>query len=140
MSLSAGRTFLRERMDLLEFTEWANPFDSENVPDSQLDKTYQITSPSASGISLNQNDQIIEFENNIHIFRKGYQSPAEAVDSILADIEEILSDLLAPAQRLGGGHLNIIFGGFTIEPLNDDNNNSVKATINVRIKVALAVT
>lgn len=139
MSLSLVRSFLRDRMNGLGYVEWTDAFSTENIPSTILDKTYHILSPSADGRAINMHDLPIDFSQELSIFRRGFRNPAEAVDGVIADLEDIICDLFDPEQRFDG-HLNIVLGGFTIEPLGDDNDNSVKATLNLSVQVTLGVT
>lgn len=138
MTLNEVRGFLREHLNELGYREWKDAFAVDNIPSTIDDKSYHILSPAASGVQLNMRDQVIDFDQNVSIIRKGFRNPAEAVDRVVADVQTILCDLLAPENRVAG-HLNVKFGGFTIEPLNDENDNSVRATINLSVQVSLGV-
>lgn len=139
MNLSIARTTIRSVMEDLGFEEWTDAFNIENIPETLLDKSFHILSPSASGVKLNMHDQVIDFEHHLTIFRRGFQNPAEAEDSIIEDCEDILCSILSPENRLVD-KLNIKFEGFTIDPLNIENDNSVKATIILIVQVTLGVT
>lgn len=139
MSLSAIRPFLRTRMNALGFTEWTDGFNFDNIPETILDKAYHISSPSADGRAVTMHDLQVDFGHEIEVFRKGFNDPAEAIDMIIEDMEDIICDLLDPEQRFDG-HLNIEIKGFTLEPLNDENDNSVKATLSISVRVTLGVT
>lgn len=136
MTLTDVRDFLRTRMDALLFTEWQDGFNVNNIPDTILDKAYHILSPNAETVKLDMVILDMDFHQEIAVFRKGFRNPAEAIDAAIEDMETIIVDLISMANRFTG-HLNVIPGGFTIEPLSDDNDNSVKATLNLRVKVLL---
>jgi hypothetical protein len=138
MSLSLVRPFIRTRLNELGFQEWPDGFNTENIPETLLDKAYHIATPSADFGTLNHHDQPIDLRQELSIFRKGFRDPAEAIDTIIGDCEDIVCDLLDPENRFDG-HLNIVFRGFTIEPLNDENDNSVKAVLSFDVVVTLGV-
>lgn len=135
--MTGVRPFIREIMEGQGFEEWTDAFNTSNIPETLLDKSFHILSPSGEGVSLNMNDQVINFEQQVSIFRKGFENPADAIDEVISDIRGILCEILSPAERVQE-HLNVIFEGFTIEPLNADNDNSVKATITFNVQVAMS--
>lgn len=127
-------------MDGLGFEEWKlTAFENTPIPEHVMDKAYHISSPSAQSVSQNQNDLALDFEQHIAIYRRGFSDTSEAVDNVICDIQSVLDDLLAPAQRLGNGHLNIKFEDFTIEPVNTENDNSVKATLKLSVRLAIGL-
>lgn len=139
MTLVGTRTFIRERMTLLGFTEWEDAFDIDNVPESLLDKSYHIGSPGGDHVKLNMHDQLINAKVALVFWRMGFNTPAAAVDSSLVDIETILCDFLAPAQRVVPVFRNVVLVDYKLEPLSDDNNNIIRSTINLTVQVSLAV-
>lgn len=138
MSLSVARSYFRTMLESLGFEEWKDPFRSDNVPNTLLDRSFQISSPTASGVSLNLTAQFINFEQRVSIFRRGRNTPTEAEDEIIEDIQDILCLTLKASNR-GVDKVNVFFEGFTIEPLNTENEHSVKATLTFNVQVALSV-
>lgn len=139
MSLTGIRQFIRTNMDDLGFQEWTDAFNTDNIPNDILDKSYHILSTTVDESTVNMHDLPLEFEQQISVFRKGFRDPAQAVDTIIEDCENIICELMHPDNRFDG-HVNTIFRGFTIAPLNAENDNCVKAILTFNVRVILGVT
>lgn len=140
MSLTNVRSDIRERMNLLGYTEWLDAFNLENVPETIIDKSYHIGSARGDGVKLNMHDQVIDFAQTIVFWRSGFSNPGEGLDLAIEGIQEILCDVLGPARRITPTFKNIRFQDFSLEPGAEDNDNLIKATINLTVQVSLAVT
>lgn len=135
MSMNAARAYFRARSNNLNLKEWKDGFNIENIPSTTLHKSYHITQGIASGVSLNQNDQVLEFPMTIELFIKGQKDAASAVDSCIELAEDLIKECVAPANRLTQttGIKNIIFENASFEPYDISNDNSMIAKVTFRV-------
>lgn len=131
MSFSLVRPYFRTNLRALGFTEWTDAFNFENIPSTRLEKAFHIENPSGSRRDVyDPTSQDIELDVTIRTFRKGFKDPAQAVDSAIADLEAILTRVLASDRRLGTGIKNVVYNNHTITPLADTNDNVAVLEIN----------
>lgn len=139
MSLTLVRSYFRTRMNELNFKEWKDGFNFENIPSTLLNNSYHIESNQTKGEKLNQNDQVILSTVSIRLFKKGYKDPASAIDLTIQDQENILLEILNPQNRIGGGIKTIKYLGSNIEPLNTDNDNAIILKLDFECLITLGL-
>lgn len=142
MSMINAREYIRSRAKSLGLSEWKDGFDSSNLPDTILDKSFWLDmSDIASGIRRDQIDYEINFPISVRLFRKGYRTPADAIDDSIALIENLIKAVCAPAQANAqkNGIIGVTFDTSRIEPISASNNNSVVATVTFNFFVILNV-
>lgn len=138
MSITLIRPLFKTRLELMEFHEHTDGFAQDNIPATILEKAFHIMIRSGNGLTQNQNDQPIEIETTLSLWRDGYADPAAAMAQMEQDIQEVICDIQSSAQRLGSGLHNIVLEGFTIDPISDDNDNKVKGVIIFQVRVHLS--
>lgn len=142
MSLTLARSYFRTRMNSLNFEEWQDAFNLDNIPETIKDKAYHIA---ANEIVINQtNNHEIDLDHNVTLtfWRKGFRYPSEAIDNALIDMDAIILDVLDPSNRLTGtgGLRNILLTNSVLEEWSPSNDNGVKVTMNFRCRVYVCMT
>lgn len=128
---TAVRPYFRSNMNALNYTEWTDGFNIENIPSTKLEKIYHILTPSGSRRDVyDQTSQDVELDVTIRVMRKGFKNPAGAIDTTLVDLQNILNRCLDSERRLGAEIKNIAYNGHTITALNETNDNAVLLEIN----------
>jgi len=137
MSVTLVVPLFRTRMDGLDYSEWTDTFDIENIPSTILDKSYHVEVNDGSGGVINQHVQNVSMPVTLRVFRRGFRDPASMRDEMLGDMETIICDILLPAVRLSSGIKNIVFDSFSLLPLDDSNENSIILEMNFTAIVIL---
>jgi len=125
MSLSAVRTYFRDRLDSLDYNEWTDGFNFDNIPETISTDTYHLTT---GVISVERSNHLVNrftYPVTIRVFFLGYNNPAEAIDTAISASEDILADILSPANRLGTSIKDVFPSTITVEPRAESNDNSV---------------
>ena len=138
MSLVQIRPYFRARLNALAYVEWKDGFNFQNIPSTLLNRSYHIETISGSGVSLNQQDQVINQEVSVRVFFKGYRNPQDAIDSAMSSYQEILVSCLAPSNRLTQGFKNVLFSSMQLEPLADSNDNAVILSLTFTVLVIIS--
>lgn len=139
MSISNVRPFYKNRLEILGFTHWADGFNFENIPSTILDNAFHIeVNPSDAGV-INQHAQFIDMPVTVRVFRKGFVDVSAGIDSALLDVENIICDILLPSIRLGSDIKNVVFDGFSVNPLADSNDNAIMLELNFTNNLALEI-
>jgi hypothetical protein len=139
MSMTLVRPFIRGRMNALGFREWADGFNTSNIPSTLLDKSYHIQSNNFVTIGLNQHSQDLNMQVILRVFRKGFRDVASGIDTSINDSETIIKDLLAPSVRIGtAGFKNIVFNNLGLEPI-ESNDNIIIASLDLNFLIVLGV-
>lgn len=130
MTLGGLRDFFRTRLDGLGYSEWTDGFNVENIPSTLLDKSYHLAVGSIKGFVANQLHHQFEYPLTVSVAFKGFLNPSEAIDLSLDAAQEILEDILDPAQRLQTDGLKDIRPlGIDVRPLAESNDNTVVVEI-----------
>jgi hypothetical protein len=137
MTLGGLRAFFRTRLDGLGYTEWTDGFNIENIPSTVLDMSYHLAVGDIRSGPANQLLHVFDYPLTVSIFLKGFRDPAEAIDLGLDAGQEILEDILSPAQRLQtDGLKDIRPGSIAVRPLADSNDNTVVVEMEFRAVMA----
>jgi hypothetical protein len=142
MSLTGVRSYLRARSRELDLKEWKDGFNTNNIPETILNKSFQIDmSDVTQGIRRNQSDQEVSMPCTLKVFLKGYKNPADAIDSAVLIVENLVKKCCNPTTALtqGDGIKNVSFDSARYEPISDSNDNAVVATAVFRFLVTINV-
>jgi hypothetical protein len=134
------RSYFRSNLTALGFKEWTDAFNVDNIPSTLIDKMFHIETPSGSRQDVyDMQTQDAEMDVVIRIVRKGYRNPASAVDTIISDLDTVLTRVLAPTRRIGDNIKNVVYSSHKIEPISDTNDNAVMLEINFICFIILCV-
>lgn len=125
MSLSAVRSYFRDRLDGLGFTEWTDGFNVANIPQTISDETYHLETGFIDSGTANQLTHRFDYSITVRVFFDGFNNPAAAIDRAIASSETILADVLDPANRLGLDIKDISPESITVAPRDESNDNDV---------------
>lgn len=125
MSFSLVRPYFRKHLSSLNFKEWSDGFNIENIPSTVLDKSYHIESNTAQTVGSNQLAYTLTQRVVISIFRKGFRTPSMALDMLMNDVDDILDVVVDPTNRLTTGIKNVKFVQFQAQPIAESNDNAV---------------
>jgi hypothetical protein len=100
MNFGDIRGYFRTKLDALNYREWEDGFNFENIPSTILDGSYHIEVGSITGGPANQVHHTFLMPITVRIFFKGYRTPGEAIDAALNEANLILDEILKPSNRL----------------------------------------
>lgn len=138
MSLSNVRSYLKTRMDSLGYSEWRDGFKTDNIPETISDLSYHILVESIDGGAINHTHQETFSNVSMKVFYRGYRDVTEAIDTAILGIETIVKDICKVSNRTNTV-LNVVFNGVEFSPINDANDNSVLADMDLTVRVVLGV-
>ena len=138
MSLSNIRSYLKSRMDGLGYTEWRDGFKTDNIPETISDLSYHILVESISGGPINHTHQDTDATVSMKVFYRGYRDVTEAIDTAILGVETIVKDICKVSNRTST-ILNVVFNSVEFSPLNEANDNSVLADMDISVRVVLGV-
>lgn len=138
MSLSSVRPYVRSRLEGLGYTEWADGFNYDNIPETILDRSFHVFIESISGGSINQADQETVAAIILRVFFRGYRDASEAIDQSISGLETIVKDVCKASNRTSV-LTNVVFDGADFEPLTVNNDSSVLLTIRLGARVIIGV-
>lgn len=120
------RPYFRTHMDALGFREHKDAFNYENIPNTIINKSYHIDTPTGGRRGSYTNaSQPIEHDCVIRVFIKGFRYPALAVDEAMGYYDQILATALSPQNRLNAGIKNVFLNNVSIRPYEASNDNIV---------------
>ena len=129
MSLELVRPYFRTRINLLNYTEWADGFGIDNIPETLLDRSYHILHGNITQRSRGGVDIVYVVPITVNVFYKGFRDVTTAIDQGMAGAEEIINSCIKKANYTNPIKL-VEFEGFTVEPYDEvSNDNTVKAVI-----------
>ena len=126
MSIAGVKTYARARMRSLGYTEWMDGFNFANIPSTLLNSRFHVALGDSIGISNNQDNQTIESEFTIRIFRQGTADPKTSIDTATTSADTVITDLLRASNRLTQTEIkNVRFNSMAIEPIDVSNDNGL---------------
>lgn len=125
MSITAIKPYFRERLESLDYREWRDGFNFENIPSNLLDKSFHVYIPLGNGVSLNQQARELTANVELRLFFKGYRDISEGIDRAIEGIEDVIVEVEKSENRLAQTFKNVLLQGFFINPLNVSNDNSI---------------
>jgi hypothetical protein len=72
------------------------------------------------------------------VFYRGYRDVTEAIDTAILGVETIVKDICKVSNRTST-ILNVVFNSVEFSPLNEANDNSVLADMDISVRVVLGV-
>jgi hypothetical protein len=142
MSVKAARDYFADVMATLNFHEHEDAFNDANIPATVLDKSFHVRIDSGAAIKTGHRMEEIEVKAEIKFFIKGYKSTLEAMNESLTEMDGVIKEAMTTIRRTTNpyGVRNVLFSDFSIDPIDDSNDNSVKATVRFRAMVLYILT
>lgn len=141
MSITACKAYFRTQANAIGLKEWKDGFANDNIPSNLFNKAYHLEVGPAVGVSLNQNDQLINMQIVVKIFVKGFRDPASGIDTAISLTEDLIIEALDPATRLTQttGIKQVTFESVSYEPPLGDNDNLIVASVQFRVLTVLGL-
>lgn len=139
MSLTAIKPWFQKRMSALEFKEHTDGFNTANISELDLDRTWHFRITNVKGDPVNQSDQRTESETTIQFFLKGGREAYSTIDTAIIEIENCIKECCNITNRTSDGLLNVVFSGAEIEPRAEADDNSVLVTLTFLVTVLLCL-
>jgi len=141
MSFSTVRPYFRNRFNTLGYNEWTDLFNTENIPENIIDRSYHIN---ANDTAVAQTTHgCVEAKPNVitTLFFKGYRSPAETLDQIAVSIDNVLKEVLKPStiNAQTNGLRNVLIDRWTIRPIADTNDNTFVVEFYWIVQINIAI-
>lgn len=130
MSLTNVKPYFRTRLDTLNYVEWPDGFNFENIPSNLLDRAYHLTIGSITSGPADNKRHIFTMPIVARIFLKGFVDPAAKIDDAVSQAETILASLLSIDDRLGTDIKDIVPDAIDIVPLDGSNDNHLILEMN----------
>jgi hypothetical protein len=125
-------------MDGLGYHEHLDGFNSDNIPETILDRAYHILVVSIAGGPINHTHQDTVSQVSLKVFIRGYRDVTEAIDSSILTLETIVKDVCKLSNRTSSV-FNVVFDGCDFNPLSNSNDNSVMLDITFSVQVILGI-
>jgi hypothetical protein len=100
MSIISVRPYFRDRLEALGYEEWTESFSVDNIPQTILEKVYHIESVGITSSAANQLTHQFIYTMKVRLFVRGFRDESDALDSCDGIIEDVLSEILSPANRI----------------------------------------
>lgn len=130
MGLASVRPFFRTRLLGLGFQEHTDAFDDLNRPQQRLEKLFRIQSNVVTGNDANHSSHRFDFDVDLVITLKGKLDNIALVDRAYVVADEILTDVLDEAVRIGTAIKSIRPGSVTVESYGASDENDVRLIMN----------
>lgn len=138
MALSSLRPYFRTHLVALGYTEWKDGFNSENIPSTGLHMSFFIAPGSGTTRKFNQADIEMEVPISLEMRFKGYRNAQDAVDLAYEQAESIIDRVCKASNRIGTAIKNVYPDGFSVERLDNTNDNASILVMNFTSLVILA--
>lgn len=140
MSLTVIRPYFRARLNTLGFKEWKDPFGSEQIPATLIDRAYHIEMGTISGIQRDNLDQATVASVSIRIYFKGFREPEKAMDAAILNTESIIQECMAVENWMPTAIKGVSLDSVDFEALDNElNDNVVFALVRFAARVNICV-
>lgn len=137
--IASVKDYARTRLGVLGYTEWSDGFNYKDIPKTKLDSVYHLELGESTGISNNQDHQVIESPVTVRLFKSPSRQPKTLIDQGISVADTVIADFIRASNRTTqSGIKNVTFVSMAIEPLEDSNDNGV--TIKIAFKVLVYLT
>lgn len=142
MSVKGIRTYARNRMAALGFTEWTDGFNFENVPQTLLSTRYILRLNDSSGGKVSNDNQEISFPLVVESAIKPTGNPKSLIEQGFDRADSIIDTFMVANQRLSQTDFrNIVHSSTSVVPLDgDSNDNGVRVLVGFNFLVIIDTT
>lgn len=142
MSQSAIKPYFRSILNSLNMSEWVEPFDTQNIPRTIIDGSYNIRIGVFSGAARSNVDQSLETDVTVRMFFKGFREPDTAISDAILKTEPLIASILNPIAFQGWSPKihGLEFARGEYLPYQDEqNDNVVEANLTFVVRTFLCV-
>lgn len=108
------------------FKSHSDVFNFENIPSTQLDRSFHVESFQYNGLGQNQTDLTLSIPVTVRIFFKSYLQVEDGLKKAINAGEAFVSDALASENRLNDPVVkNVVLDAMVVEPYSVSNDNYV---------------
>lgn len=142
MSVKGIRTYARARLATLDFTEWTDGFNFENVPQTLLSTRYILRLNDGSGGKVSNDNQEISFPLVVESAIKPTGNPKNLIEQGFDRADSIVAAFMQASQRLTQTDFkNIVHASTSVVPLDgDSNDNGVRVLVGFNFLVIIGTT
>jgi hypothetical protein len=140
MALTAVRPYFRNLLNDLNYREWEDGFNVDNIPNTVLNRSYYVGPPSVSRRRQDQGDLEVDVLVQIEVIFKGYRNPRTGIDNAVEACQEILLQACNARNRLTAAIKDVQFQNMALEPLNAANDNHIRMRLDFMCIVIVPTT
>lgn len=130
MSIASVRTYARARLDALDFEEWSDGFNFENVPRTMQGRVYLLELGDISANRHNQDNVHLLVPLTVYLSIAATRKPVDLIDEAAGTLDTLISSFLSAENRTeSSGIWNVNLRSARIEPLADSNDNGVRIIV-----------
>jgi hypothetical protein len=137
MSWTSIRTYFNARCEEQGLSEWADAFNTDDIPSTSLDQVYHVQFGDFTGEGQNQSAVETLVNVTVQFFIKGFATPKDAVDSAISNAQSIVKASLLEGNRLSQPFKNVLFTNMAIEPFAESNDNIARARLQFTVRAVL---
>lgn len=133
--------YFRAVMKALGHTEWKDPLNDENIPDTIINRAYHLRLGDASSIKQNQTAIEVNQPIQVRLFVKGYKASNETRDRAVEFMDAIVQRSLNEARRNAStytGIKNVSLVNSLVDELAQSNDNTMRVTVNFNVYLIMA--
>ena len=141
MSLLSARRYFRARLAGVGLKEWADSFNTSNIPANIIDKSFHISQGQVDGVKLNQHVQEMTSSIEIKVYLKGFKDTSSGLENSIKMSEDLIKESVAPRNRLtqSDGLKNVTFESVTFNALEDSNDNIIVTNLKFKVLTILGL-
>lgn len=141
MSFSEIKPYFRARLKTVGgLSEWVDAFNEDNIPANKLDRGWHLLFEQGAAVSHTQPCLTYSVPVALSVYFKGFNKPANAIDMALEKLDAILKEVLKHSNRLTQPSIkNVLSTSWELNPIADDNDNTVKLTMRFDVQVILEI-
>ncbi len=114
--------YVRARMKALKYTEWAGGFNFENIPRTQLDKTFHVLLGEPRSEGTMHQGQMVRVPFSVRVFVSEARNVQGQYDAAITKGDIVRSDLISAMNRQGNDDVkNVSFNSMRLEPIGNSN-------------------
>lgn len=141
-NLNVVKPYFRTHLNVLKFKEHTDGFNTKNIPDTLLDRSYHILTGSVQGGPVNFTHQSTEVEVTVLLYFKGFRKVDKAIDIAMNELTAIITECCKIKNRsqTGAGVFNVVFDRAEITPFDDKQNvNTAILQIDFKTQVLIGI-
>ena len=122
--------YFRARLNSLNYKEWEDAFNFDNIPQTRLDMAYHLEVGAIDSGPANQLAHQFSMPVVVRVFIKGGRDTKASRDDALSQSETILAEILKPSNRLGIAIKDVQPDGLTLNVLDTSDDNDIILEMN----------
>lgn len=130
--------YLRNVLQDMGYVEHDDEFDSENIANTVINKTFLITPSGITASVASHTSFEWTFSIVVNLFFEGYRKPSDAIDGALENVELFLDQVLDINKRYAiEGVQTLRPTNVDFEPVEESNDSIIKASIGLTATVQM---